>query len=113
MAAEMTQQHKVIIEPGTRSSVIRFTPVFNVAVPFIDRHVAEGRGEHIALRNAAGEISYAQLARNVARCGNALKSLGIGRGERLLMVVRDTPEFFYVFWGAIKAGIVPVSVNTL
>lgn len=113
MAAEATQQHKVIIEPGTHSSVIRFTPVFNVAVPFIDRPVAEGRGEHIALRNAVGDISYAQLAGNVARCGNALKSLAIGRGERLLMVVRDTPEYFYVFWGAIKAGIVPVSVNTL
>lgn len=113
MAAQMTEQHKVIIEPGARSSVIRFTPVFNVAVPFIDRHVAEGRGERIALRSAEGEVSYAQLAGNVARCGNALKSLGIARGERLLMVVRDTPEFFYIFWGAIKAGIVPVSVNTL
>jgi len=113
MAAQMTEQHKVIIEPGTHASMIRFTPVFNVAVPFIDRPVAEGRGEHIALRNAEGDISYAQLAGNVARCGNALKSLGIGRGERLLMVVRDTPEYFYVFWGAIKAGIVPVSVNTL
>ena len=113
MTANMTEQHKVIIEPGARAPAIRFTKTFNVAVPFIDRHVAEGRGDRVALRSTAGDITYAQLAGNVARCGNALRSLGIGRGERLLMVVRDTPEFFYVFWGAIKAGIVPVSVNTL
>ena len=75
--------------------------------------MAEGRGDRVALRSTAGDITYAQLAGNVARCGNALRSLGIGRAELLLMVVRDTPEFFYVFWGAIKAGIVPVSVNTL
>ena len=29
------------------------------------------------------------------------------------MVVLDGPEFFYLFWGAIKAGIVPVPLNTL
>ena len=80
MTANMTEQHKVIIEPGARAPAIRFTKTFNVAVPFIDRHVAEGRGEHVALRSTAGDITYTQLAANVARCGNALKSLGIGRG---------------------------------
>ena len=29
------------------------------------------------------------------------------------MVVKDCPAFFYLFWGAIKAGIVPVPLNTL
>src|SRR5258708_32135815 len=28
------------------------------------------------------------------------------------MVIKDCPEFFYLFWGAIKAGIVPVPLNT-
>ncbi len=116
MAAAMAKEHTVIIEPGEPGdypSAIRFPPVFNVAVAFIDRHIAEGRRDHIALRTARGDVSYGQLAENVARCGNALRSLGIGHGERLLMVVRDTPMFFYVFWGAIKAGFVPVAVNTL
>lgn len=31
----------------------------------------------------------------------------------MLMVVKDCPAFFYLFWGAIKAGIVPVPLNTL
>ena len=43
------------------------------------------------------------------RCWRA----GLKPGDRLLMVVKDCPAFFYLFWGAIKAGIVPVPPNTL
>jgi benzoate-CoA ligase family protein len=88
-------------------------PDFNAAVAFIDRHLLEGRGAKAAIRGARGEVTYAQLFANVNRCGNALLSLGIAPGNRLLMVVKDCPEFFYLFWGAIKAGIVPVPLNTL
>jgi benzoate-CoA ligase family protein len=49
----------------------------------------------------------------VNRAGNALLSLGLQPGDRVLMVVKDCPAFFYLFWGAIKAGIVPVPLNTL
>jgi benzoate-CoA ligase family protein len=90
-----------------------FGPGFNAAVPFIDRHLAEGRGGKVAIRSAAGEVTYAALAENVNRCGNALLALGIRRGDRLVLIVKDCPEFFYLFWGAIKAGILPVPLNTL
>ena len=73
----------------------------------------EGRGDALAIRTARQDVSYAELAENVARCGNALLGLGIPRGARMLMMVLDGPVFFYLFWGAIKAGIVPVPVNTL
>src|SRR5512138_648571 len=92
---------------------IKFEPGFNVAVPFIDRHLAEGRGAKVAIRSAAGEVTYAKLAENVNRCGNALVALGLKKGDRLLMVVKDCAEFFYLFWGAVKAGVVPVPLNTL
>ena len=86
---------------------------FNVAVPFIDRHVAE-RGVKIAIRTVHGEtVTYAELAERVNRAGNALLAHGLKPGDRLLMVVKDCPAFFYLFWGAIKAGIVPVPPNTL
>ena len=81
---------------------------------FIDRHIAEGRGGKAAILTTAGdEVSYTRLAAEVNRYGNALRGLGIATGERVLMVVKDCPEFFFVFWGAIKAGIVPVPLNTL
>jgi benzoate-CoA ligase family protein len=86
---------------------------FNVAVPFIDRHLAEGRGAKAAIRTAHETVTYGELAERVNRTGNALLALGLQRGDRLLMVVKDCPAFFYLFWGAIKAGIVPVPPNTL
>jgi benzoate-CoA ligase family protein len=93
---------------------IVFSAVFNVAVPFIDRHVTEGHGARPAIRTHAGEtVSYAELATRVNRCGNALLGLGLAPGERVLLVVEDCPAFFYLFWGAIKAGIIPVPINTL
>ncbi|HET9596884.1 MAG TPA: benzoate-CoA ligase family protein [Anaeromyxobacteraceae bacterium] len=94
-------------------ATLRLPPGFNVAVPFIDRHVPEGRGAKIAIRSAAGDITYAELASGVNRSGNALLRLGVKRGDRLLMVVKDCPAFFHLFWGAIKAGIVPVPLNTI
>ncbi len=87
---------------------------FNVAVPFIDRHVPEGRGAKVAIRTVHGEdVTYAELAENVNRAGNVLLAQGLKPGDRLLMVVKDCPAFFYLFWGAIKAGVVPVPPNTL
>ncbi|MDP3161135.1 MAG: benzoate-CoA ligase family protein, partial [Reyranella sp.] len=86
---------------------------FNVAVPFIDRHVGEGRGGKAAIRTTQETVTYAELAERVNRTGNALLGLGLKPGDRLLMVVKDCPAFFYLFWGAIKAGIVPVPPNTL
>src|SRR5215831_15161582 len=101
------------VDRSRSPSVLRFAPGFNVAAPFIDRHVPEGRGGKVAIRCQAGDVTYAELAEQVNRCGNALVGLGLAPGQRLLMVVKDCPEFFYLFWGAIKAGIVPVPVNTL
>lgn len=86
---------------------------FNVAVPFIDRHVGEGRGAKAAIRTAHETVTYAELAANVNRAGNALLGLGLKPLDRMLMMVKDCPAFFYLFWGAIKAGIVPVPPNTL
>ena len=104
----------VSIDSSTTPSTITYAPIFNVAVPFIDRHLDEGRGDKVVVRSAAGgDVTYAALADNVNRAGNALLELGIGHGDRVLMMVKDCPEFFYLFWGAIKAGIVPVPINTL
>lgn len=57
MAATMAQAHSVIVDNGRNPPAIRFPQVFNVAVAFIDRHVAEGRGNHAALRTADGDES--------------------------------------------------------
>ncbi len=108
------RDHTVSVDTSRSPAGLRYAANFNVAVPFIDRHLNEGRGGKVAIRAHGGaEVTYAALAANVNRCGNALKGLGMGTGERVLMMVKDCPQFFYLFWGAIKAGIVPVPINTL
>jgi len=92
---------------------LTFPPGFNVARWFIDRHLDEGRAAKPAIRTVKGDVSYAELAARVNRCAGALTARGLRRGDRLLMVVKDCPAFFYLFWGAIKAGFVPVPVNTM
>jgi len=108
------QPNEVRIEKTASGYDVRIADSFNAAVPFIDRHVMEGRGAKPVIKTYDGEtVTYAELAERVNRCGNALKGLGIRPGERLLMIVKDSPAFFYAFWGALKSGIVPVPLNTL
>lgn len=107
------QDNTVTLDTSQSPAALTFAPVFNVAVAFIDRHVDEGRADKVAIRSADGDVTYGELAANVNRAGNALRGLGLAAGERVVMAVKDCPEFFYIFWGAIKAGYVPVPVNTL
>lgn len=106
-------EHQISVDGAVTPAAIGFSDNFNVAVPMIDRHLEEGRGDKCAIRGAFGEVTYAKLAADVNRAGNALSELGLTQGARVLMMVKDCPEFFYLFWGAIKAGFVPVPLNTL
>jgi len=86
---------------------------FNAATYFIDRHLAEGRGEKIAIEADEARVSYRLLGEKVNRFGNALRQLGVRIEERVLLLLLDGPEFAFSFFGAIKIGAVPVPVNTL
>jgi benzoate-CoA ligase family protein len=102
-----------LLDDSSSPPSIKFAPVFNAAVPFIDRHLAEGRADKVAIVTETEAVTYRELSERVNRAGHALLSLGMEPAQRVLMVVKDCPEFFYVFFGAVKAGIVPVPVNTL
>src|SRR6185436_8589654 len=86
---------------------------FNVAAHFVDRNVAEGRGGRPAFVTEGRTLTYADLLELTNRTGNALRELGVARGERVFLACLDSPEFLGAFWGAIKIGAVPVPVNTL
>ncbi len=108
------KKNTVNIDTSMSPTNIEFAPEFNVSVPFIDRHLDEGRREKIIIYTNSGEkITYKQLSERVNRSGNVLKNIGLNTGDRILMVVKDSPEFYYLFWGAIKAGFIPVPLNTL
>jgi 4-hydroxybenzoate-CoA ligase len=88
----------------------------NAAVYFVDRHIEEGRGDKVAFREADGEkrtLTYGALAEQAGRWAGALHKHGVRREERVAMIVRDQIEFPVVFWGSLKAGAIPVPLNTL
>jgi len=86
---------------------------YNAAVDLVERHLKAGRGRKPAFIDDRESLSYAQLAERVDRAANALRKLGIEPESRVLLCLLDTVDFPVAFLGAIKAGIVPVPVNTL
>ncbi len=100
-------------DPG--ETQISFAHRYNAAFEFIDRHIEGGRGDKIALiEGESGQAyRYADLAERVNRAGNALRALGLGMEDRVMLCLHDGIDFLAVFWGAIKVGAVPVPVNTL
>jgi benzoate-CoA ligase len=86
---------------------------FNVASWFVDRPVAEGRGAAPAFHYEDQVLTYRDVQTLANRTGNALRELGVGMEQRVVMICLDAPEFLGTFWGAIKIGAIPVPVNTL
>jgi len=85
----------------------------NAASVFVDRHVAQGRGDRTAFRFAGRSVSYAELAERVDRAAGVLAGRGVDIEDRVLLVLDDSPAFAAAFWGAVKLGAVAVPVNTL
>ena len=86
---------------------------YNAAHDLIERNLAAGRGAKVAYIDDAGELTYAQLAERVNRCASGLTALGLDMENRVLIAMLDTLDWPVAFLGAIKAGIVPVAVNTV
>ena len=86
---------------------------FNLATWLVDRHVAEGRGERVAIRCEGRSTTYAQLQREVWRAQSLLTEVGVSPGDRVAMVVQDDEAFPAFFLGAQRAGMVAVPLSTM
>ena len=86
---------------------------YNAVTWLLDRNVDEGRGAKLAFTDTVSELTYGELQRQSRRVANMLRRLGVRREERVAMIMLDTVDFPVVFLGAIRAGIVPVPLNTL
>src|SRR5438067_9924432 len=85
---------------------------YNAAADLIERNLAAGRGGKTAFIDDRGQYSYAELADRVNRFANLVRRLRIQPEQRILLCLHDTIDFPTAFLGAIKAGVVPVAVNT-
>jgi 4-hydroxybenzoate-CoA ligase len=86
---------------------------YNAVTWLLDRNVEEGRGDKLAFTDTVSELTYGELQQQTRRVANMLRRLGVRREERVAMIMLDTVDFPMVFLGAIRAGIVPVPLNTL
>jgi acyl-CoA synthetase (AMP-forming)/AMP-acid ligase II len=84
---------------------------FNAAAFFLDRHLAEGRGDRTAFRHRGRRVAYAEVAERARRLAGAIRARGIQMEQRVLLALPDCPAFAEAFWGAIRIGAVPVPVN--
>src|SRR3954464_6262487 len=79
----------------------------------VDRRLEAGHGDKVAIRCAGEEVTYAQLHDRICRAGNVLEELGVGREDRVLMVLDDSPTWVALFLGAMRMGAVPAPVSFL
>jgi acetyl-CoA synthetase len=76
-------------------------------------NLSGGRGMRLALTGPGGTRTYAELCAEASRWGHGFQSLGLQRGDRILMFCDDTPAYPAAFFGAVRAGFVPLLINTL
>ena len=88
-------------------------PAGNAYDYFVARHQREGRGDGVAFIDPWRSLTYAELDAATARFAAGLKRAGIERERRIALVMLDTVDFPIAFWGALRAGVIPVPVNTL
>ena len=80
---------------------------------FVERHLREGRGDRVAFADPWRTLTYAELDAASARFAAGLAAAGIERERRIALVMLDTIDFPVAFWGALRAGVIPVPINTL
>jgi benzoate-CoA ligase family protein len=87
--------------------------VYNFASDVLERNLKAGRAGKPAFIDPRGTWTYGQLAERIERFGAVLRSIGVRREERIVLAVLDTIDWPTAFLGAIKAGVIPIPVNTL
>lgn len=83
---------------------------YNAAEDLLGRNAAPDRSGRPYLRTAQRVWSYGEAIAAADAAGAGLLDLGLEPGDRVILATRDRPEFVVTFWGAIKAGLVPVPV---
>ena len=79
----------------------------NIAYEAVDRHAAGSRRDKVALRCVAKDgsttdLTYAQLASQTSRFANLLRSLGVGKGDRVFTLLGRVPELYVAALGTLK-----------
>ena len=86
---------------------------YNAVTDFVDANVERGFADKIAFTDPQRTLRYGELQAATCRFGRGLRTLGLRQESRIVLILLDTVDFPIAFWGAIRAGIIPVPLNTL
>jgi acetyl-CoA synthetase len=111
MTREITDQVPAD-NPGAREISFAIPQQYNASRILFD-NLANGRGDRPALIAPGRTRSYAELCAEASKWGHGFQSLGLKRGDRILMFLDDTPAYPAAFFGAVRSGFVPLLINTL
>ena len=93
---------------------LQYPERLNCVTEFVDKWVAAGDGDRIAIISPAETLTYAQLAARIDRIANVLtRDLGLVPGNRVLMRAPNSPMAIAVYLAVIKAGGVMVATMPL
>ena len=85
---------------------------YNAATDFVDANVARGLGDKLAFVDPDRSLTYSELQSRSIRFSNSLRALGLQQEDRIALLLHDTVDYPVAFWGAIRAGIVAIPLNT-
>src|ERR1700722_10759644 len=97
---------------GAREIGFSIPAIYNASRILFD-NLDRGYGDRLVLTGPLGDVTYRELCAEASRWGHGLISLGLKRGDRVLMFLDDTPAYPAAFFGAVRAGFVPLLINTL
>ena len=86
---------------------------YNAVTDFVDWNVARGLGGKAAFNDGTRTLTYGELQAATCRFARGMQKLGFTQETRIAQLMLDTVDFPVAFWGAIRAGIVPIPLNTL
>lgn len=78
---------------------------------FLGDRLAEGRGDEVAIRLDHGNLTYAEVDALAAGFANSLVEKGVGRRDRVILVMPDGPAFVATLFAAIRLGAVVVMLS--
>lgn len=92
---------------------VRLPYKLNLADIFLDRHVADGRGENTAIIHGKRKITFSELQNEVNRLANALAARGIEKYDRVMIRMPNRPEFVISCFACWRLGAIPVLTHHL
>ena len=92
---------------------VDFPTHFNMSDYFLYHNLEEGRANQPCLYFNDKSFTYSEAAEMSNRAGNSLRELGATIEDRVLIVLPDSPEFVWTWFGAARIGAVITMVNPL